>query len=96
MQLEKVQSKNGFLTWPNMALTKKWDLRAISLSFLRDQTVERERGEEKREEEKRKKEESSQGMESNLEYGFILWNSKVCMNFHAIGWLLVVPKLRIF
>ena len=48
-----------------------------------------------REEERRKKEESSQGMESNLGYGFLLWNSKVCMNFHAIGWLLVVPKPRV-
>ena len=47
------------------------------------------------EEEKRKKEESSQGMESNFGYGFLLWNSKVCMNFHAIGWLLVVPKPRV-
>ena len=30
-----------------------------------------------------------------LEYGFLLWNLKVCMNFHAIGWLLVIPKSRV-
>ena len=30
-----------------------------------------------------------------FEYGFLLWNLKVCMNFHAIGWLLVIPKSRV-
>ena len=30
-----------------------------------------------------------------FEYGFLLWNLKVCMNFHAIGWLLVIPKPRV-
>ena len=28
-----------------------------------------------------------------FEYGFLLWNLKVCMNFHAIGWLLVSLNL---
>ena len=56
---------------------------------------EERRREEEEEEEKRKKEESSQGMESNFGYGFLLWNSIICMNFHAIGWLLVVPKPRV-
>ena len=56
--------------------------------------------EEEEEEEKKKRREEERkimqkGMESNLGYGFILWNSKVCMNFHAIGWLLVVPKPRV-
>ena len=30
-----------------------------------------------------------------FEYGFLLRNLKVCMNFHAIGWLLVIPKPRV-
>ena len=30
-----------------------------------------------------------------FEYGFLLWNLKVCMNFHAIGWLLVILKPRV-
>ena len=34
-------------------LNKKWDLRAIGLSFLRDQTVEREREEREREKKRR-------------------------------------------
>ena len=38
------------MTWPNMALSKH-GIRANLVSFLRDQTVEIERGEEKREEE---------------------------------------------
>ena len=54
---------------------------------------EERRGEEEEEEEEEKP--SQKGMESNLGYGFLLWNSKVCMNFHAIGWLLVVPKPRV-
>ena len=45
---------------------------------------------------KRKKEGSRPKMYGNyFEYGFLLWNLKVCMNFHAIGWLLVIPKPRV-
>ena len=54
---------------------------------------EEEEVKKKRREEERKI--KQKGMESNLGYGFLLWNSKVCMNFHAIGWLLVVPKPRV-
>ena len=57
---------------------------------------EEEKREEEEEEEKRREKEGQKGMESNLEYGFFLWNSKVCMNFHAIRWLLVVPKPRVY
>ena len=46
------------------------------------------REEEEEEEKKKRREEErkikQKGMESNLGYGFLLWNSKVCMNFHAI------------
>ena len=60
---------------------------------MKGEKKRRERGRRRREEE----EEGDQAkrMESNLGYGFLLWNSKVCMNFHAIGWLLVVPKPRV-
>ena len=39
--------------------------------------------------------EPSQRYGNYFEYGFILWNLKVCMKFHAIGWLLVIPKPRV-
>ena len=102
MQNEKVKSKNGFLDLAKHGLNKTWDLRPkIGLQIGR--TVERERREEeKREEEEEERRDQTKvwklnlSMESNLEYGFLLWNSKVCMNFHAIGWLLVVPKLRVY
>ena len=62
MQLEKVKSKNGFLTWPNMALTKH-GFKTKNWSHLeKDQTVERRgkerrrgRGREEEEEKKREK-----------------------------------------
>ena len=63
-----------------MALTKH-GIRANGLSFLRDQTVERERGEEKREEEEEEEEKKrrrgeakikQKGMETELKYG-IVW-----------------------
>ena len=60
---------------------------------------------EKREgEKKRKKRRGRRGIQAKIkpkrygnyfEYGFLLWNLKVCMNFHAIGWLLVIPKPRV-
>ena len=64
---------------------------------------ERNRRERRAEGEKKRKREEEEdggakiqkGMESNFGYGFLLWNSKVCMNFHAIGWLLVVSKPRV-
>ena len=66
----------GFLVLAKHGLNSKTWIRAIGLSFLRDQTVERER--EKREGEKKKKrkrkrrrrEAKQKGMETNLEYGF--------------------------
>ena len=39
--------------------------------------------------------EPSQRYGNYFEYGFLLWNLKVCMKFHAIGWLLVIPKPRV-
>ena len=53
-----------------MALTKH-GIRANGLSFLRDQTVERERGEEKREEEKKRRsqDQAKRYGTTNLEYG---------------------------
>ena len=44
MQLEKVKSKNGFFTWPNMALTKKMGFNSNwSLIFERPNRRDRER-----------------------------------------------------
>ena len=60
MQLKKLKSKNGFVTWPNMALTNM-DLKTKNWSHVgEEQTVKRgkeRRREEEEEEEKRKKEE---------------------------------------
>ena len=76
---KKAKAKHG--------LNKTW-IRAFGLSFLRDQTVERERGRGKErrrgkgreEEEKRKKMEEQKGMEL---HGIL----KFCMNFHA--WMVI-------
>ena len=98
MQLEKIKSKNGSLTWPYMALTKKkWDLRAIGLSFLRDQTVEREGGEEKREEEKRKRK-KRRGRRRNQAK---VWKRTLIMDSMRFGmdlWfcmIIILPKPRV-
>ena len=58
---------------------------------MRDQTVGRERGEEKREEEKRKKEESSQGMETNLDYEFY----EIWYGSYGICMIIILPKPRV-
>ena len=54
--------------------------------------MKRRRREEEEEEEKRKKESQAKKVWNSdfwygnyFEYGFPLWNLKVCMNFHAIG-----------
>ena len=78
MQLWKLKAKNEFLTW-----LKTWDLRAIGLSFLRDQTVEREKGEEKREEEKEEEKKKIKGRSSRkakLRYG-TTWAFKALNGF---------------
>ena len=81
-----------------MALTQKFDLRPkIGLIWEANKPrrgKRREEEEEEEEEKKRRREIKQKGMKYNFGYGFLLWNSKVCMNFHAIGWLLVVPKPR--
>ena len=46
-ELKNTKSKHG--------LNKTWDKSKIGLSFLRDQTVERERGERKREKKRKRK-----------------------------------------
>ena len=50
----KNEKSNLKMQRPNMALTKH-GIRANGLSFLRDQTVERERGESKRENKRKRK-----------------------------------------
>ena len=92
MQLEKIKSKNGSLTWPYMALTKKKKGFKSNWSLIFERPNRRERGrrgkerrrEEEEEEEKRKKEEPSQGMETNLDYGFyeIWYGSLVLYDYY--------------
>ena len=62
MQLEKLKSKMG-LTWPNMALTKKWDLRPNLVSFLGKQKNRRreEKGRRRRRGRGRGREEEDKG-----------------------------------
>ena len=56
---------------------------------------EKREGEEEEENGGAKIKQSSNKVWKLLEYGFLLWNLKVCMNFHAIEWLLVIPKSRV-
>ena len=55
-------------------LSKKNGIRAIGLSFLRDQTVERERGEEKREEEEEEEKKKRRGRRWRSQKGMELLN----------------------
>ena len=100
----KNEKSNLKMQRPNMALTKH-GIRANGLSFLRDQTVERERegrvkerrrgrGRGRGREEEEKKKQSQKGMELwifGMELHEIL---KFCMNFHA--WMVSsLPKPRV-
>ena len=78
------------MIWPNMALTKH-GIRANLVSFLRDQTIEIERGEEKREEEeeeeeeKKKRSHDNKGMELTLDMDHMnfVWNSRKVYEFQT-------------
>ena len=90
----KINPKMGF--WrAKQGLSKTWDLKNKLVSFVRRANHEKREEEEEEEEEDGGAKIKQKGMESNFGYGFLLWNSKVCMNFHAIGWLLVIPKPRV-
>ena len=58
------------------------------VSFGRGTNSEGRRREEEEEEEKRKKEESSQGMETNLDYGFY----EIMYEFSMLGWLVACSQ----
>ena len=83
-EFKNVKAKHG--------LNKKNGIRAIGLSFFRDQKHKRERrrGEEEEEEEEEKKK-RREGERKSKRYGTM--NS--CMNFHTISWLVACPKPRV-
>ena len=89
-EIKSAKAKHG--------LSKKNGIRAIGLSFLRDQIVERERGEEKREEEeeeekkkrreeeeekKKRREEEREKFKQGQKGMELHGILKFCMNFHA-------------
>ena len=94
---ENLKIKNGFLSWPNMAL--RWGSKYLIFWSPKERKTgekskkERRRGrEEEEEEEEEKKFKQEKGMELWIFlYGIINY----CMNFHTIAWLLVVPKPRV-
>ena len=88
---ENLKQKMGFLVLAKHGLNKTW-IRANLVSFLRDQTVEREREgkwkrEKKRKRKKRRREEEEDGgakrYGTNLVYG-TTWNSKVLYEFPCL------------
>ena len=71
-----------------MALTKNMDKSKIGLSFLRDQTLERERGRKRKREKKNKKrrirEEKKREEEAKPKRYGTTWNSKVLYEFTCL------------
>ena len=75
----------GFLVLAKHGLNKTWDLNKFGL-ILEDQTVERERGEEKREEEeenKKRREEEGEKFKQDQRYGTMTINMNTCFGLYG-------------